>query len=66
MRRRTWTYHMITHCNKEVKEQSAPLLHLELHGAALLEVVAAADDEREILCSELRVRVGRVAVCVPS
>ena len=45
---------MVTHSDEEVEEQSgAALLHLDLHSAALLEVVAAADDEREILSSEL-------------
>jgi hypothetical protein len=46
-------YHMVTHSNEEVKEQCTALLHLELHGAALLEVVTAADDESKVLGSKL-------------
>ena len=48
---------MVTHSDEEVKEQGAALLHFELHGAALLEIIAAADDECEVLSSKLRVRV---------
>ena len=48
---------MITHGNKQVEEQRATLLHFELHGAAFLEVIAAADDEGEILSSKLRVGI---------
>lgn len=48
---------MITHGNEQVKEQGATLFHLKLHGTALLKVVAAADDECEILSSKLRVRI---------
>lgn len=57
-------YHMITHGNEKVEEQGATLLHLDLHRAALLEVVAATDDEGEILGSKLRVRVRCVIVGV--
>ncbi len=55
---------MVTHSDEEVKEQGAALFHLELHGAAFLEVVAAANDESEILSSKLRVRVRGMTVCI--
>lgn len=53
---------MVTHCDEEVEEQFSTLLHLDLHGAATLECVSAADDEREVVSAELGVGVGRVGV----
>lgn len=56
---------MVAKRNKEVKEQRGPAVpHLELHRAAALERSAAADDECEIVGSELRVGVGGVGVGV--
>lgn len=50
MVRRT-TYHVATHGDKEIEEDLATLLHLCLHGRALFEVVAVANDDREIVTS---------------
>lgn len=55
---------MIAHGDEEVKEQGATLFHFHLHGAALLEVVAAADDQSEILSTKLRVRVRGMSIGV--
>ncbi len=45
---------MVDHRNKEVEEQRrSALLHLHLHSTAALESVAGADDECEIVCSQL-------------
>ena len=57
---------MVTHSYEEIEEQGATLFHFEFHGPAFLEVVAAANDESEILGSELRVRVRGMSVCVAS
>lgn len=43
---------MVAHSYKQVKEQTAALLHFVLHGGAFLEVVTAADDESEIVSSQ--------------
>ena len=56
---------MVTHGDEEVEEQGAALLHLQLHGAAFLEVLTAANDEGEVLGSKLRVRVWGLIVGVP-
>jgi hypothetical protein len=45
------THHMVTHCNKQIKEQFPSLLHFHLHGATSLEGVAAANDEGEVVGS---------------
>ena len=47
------TYNMITHSNKQIEEHFASLLHLSLHRAAPLEGAAAADDESEVVGTEL-------------
>jgi len=58
---------MIAQRDEEVKEQlRASGHHLHLHGAAALEGAAAADDEREVVGSELRVGVWCVGVGVAS
>jgi len=41
--------HVSTHCDEEVKEELAALLHLILHCCALLEVVSVSDDDSEIV-----------------
>lgn len=52
--------------DEQVEEQlAAAVEHLELHGAAALEGGAAADDEREVVGTQLGVGVGRVGVGVP-
>ena len=66
MMRQDVTYHMIAHSDKQVEEQSAALFHLGLHRATLLEVVATADDEGQILGSKFRVSVRSVVVCIAS
>ena len=51
--------------DEEIKEElRAALEHLQLHGAAALEGAPAADDEGEIVCPQLGVRVGCVGVGV--
>lgn len=53
---------MITHSDEQIKEQFPPLFHLQLHGATPLESVPASDDESEVVCSQLGVRVGCLGV----
>ena len=54
---------MVTHGDEEVEEHLATSLHLDSHGAASLEGVAAADDEREVVGSELSIVVRSMLVC---
>ena len=55
---------MVAHRHKQIKEQPAARLHLLLHRAAALERAPAADDEREVVRAQTRVRVRRVRVRV--
>lgn len=55
---------MVDHGNEQVEEEFAPVLHLVLHRAAALEGVPSSDDEREVVCTELRVVVRSIGVCV--
>jgi len=60
---RTNVVHVVAQSDEQIKEQLRTAVeHLQLHGAAALESVAAADDEREIVRTQLRVRVGSVGV----
>lgn len=60
------TYNVIAHGDEEVKEELATLFHLHLHGATPLEGVLAADDQGQVVGTELGVRVGSVGVCIAS
>ena len=56
---------MVAQGNKQVeKEIAATVKHLHLHGAAALERVAAADDEREVVSTKLGVGAGGVGIGV--
>lgn len=56
---------MVAKRNEKVKEERcASVPHLELHCSATLEGITASDDEREIVGTKLRVRVGCVGVGV--
>ena len=44
---------MITHSDEEIEEHGSTLFHLSFHCPTLLEVIAAADDEGEVLGSKL-------------
>ena len=55
---------MIDHGDEQVEEEFAAILHLVLHCATALEGVSGSDDEREVVCTELRVVVRSVGVCV--
>ena len=57
---------MVAHSDEEIEEEFPTLLHLDLHGAATLERVPAADDEGEVVCTELRIVVRRVGICKAS
>ena len=58
---------MVAQRHKEIeKELAASGMHLELHGPAPLEGVSTADDEGQVVSSELGVRVGRVGIGVAS
>jgi len=57
---------VIAQGDKQVEKQLRPAVeHLQLHGAAALERAAAADDEGEIMGTQLGISVGGVCVCVP-
>ncbi len=58
------TYDMIAHSNEQVEEQSSTFFHLHLHGATPLESISAADDESQVVGSQLRVCVGCLRVGV--
>lgn len=53
---------MVNHGNEQVEEELATVLHLVLHSAAALEGVSGSDDEREVVCTELRIVVRSVGV----
>lgn len=56
--------HVVAHGDEQVEEELATALHLVLHGSAALEGVAGADDEGEVVGTELAVGVGGVGVGV--
>ncbi len=56
---------VITHGDKQIKEQFPAGLHLHLHRAASLEGGATADDEGQVMGAQLGVGIGRVGVSVP-
>jgi hypothetical protein len=59
------TYKMINHRHKQIKKQRRPAgLHLQLHRAAALESIPAADDQRQVVRAQLGVGGGRVGVGV--
>ena len=53
---------MVTHGDEEVEEHLATSLHLDSHGAASLEGVAAANDEREVVSSKFSIVVRGVLI----
>ena len=54
---------MINHSNEKIEKQRRPsMLHLHLHRPASLEGVARADDESEVVRSQLGIGGGRVGV----
>lgn len=56
---------MVAQSDKQIKEQLTPAVeHLKLHRATALECRARANDEGEIMCSELGVVVGGIGVGV--
>lgn len=58
---------MVAQGNKQIEKQlSATVKHLQLHRAAALEGIAAANDEREIVSTQLGVGIGGVGVGVAS
>ena len=58
----TRTYHVIAHCNKEIKKQLSALFHLHLHCTTALECGSASDDESKLVCSKFGVGVGGVGI----
>lgn len=56
------TYHVVAHSNEEVEEELTTLLHFVLHGAASLEVVAAADDESKKVATKATIRLRGVII----
>jgi hypothetical protein len=56
---------MVAECDEEIEEEGAASVeHLQLHRATTLEGAATADDEGEIVSSQLRVCLWSVGVCV--
>ena len=53
---------MVTHSNKQIKEHLPTMLHLRLHRATSLEGAAAANDESQVVGSELGVTVWGMSV----
>ena len=58
------TYHMITHRNKKIKKQLPALLHLHLHRPTALKSGPTPDNQREVMCPQFGLAVGRVGVGV--
>ena len=56
--------HVIDHRDEQVEEQLAAILHLVLHRPTAFESVSAADDQSEIVGSQLGVGGRRVGVGV--
>ena len=57
---------MVYHSNEQIEEELAAILHLILHCAAALEGMSSSNDERKVVCAELRVGVGSVGIGVTS
>jgi hypothetical protein len=57
---------MVAHGDEEVEEHLAAGLHFHLHGAASLESRPAADDQGQVVGTQLGVGVGSVGVGVAS
>lgn len=56
---------MIAQGHEEIKEElGATIEHLQLHGAAAFEGAARANDESQVMSSELGVAVGSVCICI--
>lgn len=56
---------MVAKSNEKIKEElCSAILHLELHSAASLEGAATANDQSKIVCTEFRVGIGSIGVCV--
>jgi hypothetical protein len=53
---------MITHSDKQIKKQLPSLFHLHLHGAAALKRRPTANDEGQIMRTQLRLGVGCIRV----
>ncbi len=63
----TVTYQMRHQSTKQVEEERTPTLgHLHLHRSTTLEGAATANDESEVVCSELGVAGGSIGVGVAS
>lgn len=46
-----YTYHVIAHGDKQIKEQQSTLFHFHLHGATPLEGIPAPNDQSEVVRS---------------
>jgi hypothetical protein len=57
--------HVVDHGDEEVEEELATIFHFVLHRSAALESVSCPDNEREIVCTKLRVVVRGVRVRKP-
>lgn len=57
---------MIAHRNEEIEEQLPTFFHLHLHGATSLESVSAADDESQVMSSQLGVGIRCLGVGMTS
>lgn len=57
---------MVTHGDKKVEKQIPTLLHLHLHRATALKRRPTADDQRQIVRSQLGLSVGSVRVGIAS
>ena len=55
---------MITHSHEQIKKQLPALFHLHLHSPTPLKCRPTPNNQRKIVCSKLRLGIGRVGVGV--
>ena len=55
---------MVTHSNKQIKEQLPTSLHLHLHSPTPLKRTPASNDQRQVMRPQLRVRIRCIGVCI--
>lgn len=58
---------MVAQSHEKIKEQGCPTVeHLKLHGATALESATRANDQGEIVCTQLGISVWSVGISIAS
>lgn len=58
--------HMITHSNKKIKKELMAPLHLNLHRPTPHKDIPCPNNHRQIMSAQLRVRIRRMVIGIPS